>query len=130
MASHRRQYDVISMSRACWVSSRDLEHCYLKVPSYTKEYCLNIQSTLVISKLKGLSETLRDIRTSTYQIFRIKENPMAQPNFTYEYAIRHLQLEIYTDNIVGKCISGEIAPKEQFLLLSIIICYLMLDFYV
>ena len=33
-----------------------------------------LQSTLVISKLKGLSETLRDIRTSTYQIFRIEEN--------------------------------------------------------
>ena len=33
-----------------------------------------IQSTLVISKLKVPSETLRDIRTSTYQIFRIEEN--------------------------------------------------------
>ena len=33
-----------------------------------------IQSTLVISKSKGPSETLRDIRTSTYQIFRIEEN--------------------------------------------------------
>ena len=33
-----------------------------------------IQSTLFISKLKGPSETLRDIRTSTYQIFRIEEN--------------------------------------------------------
>ena len=32
-----------------------------------------IQSTLVISKSKGLSETLRDIRTSTYQICRIEE---------------------------------------------------------
>ena len=27
----------------------------------------NIQSTLVISNSKGLTETLRDIRTSTYQ---------------------------------------------------------------
>ena len=33
-----------------------------------------IQSTLVVSKLKGSSETLRDIGTSTYQIFRIEEN--------------------------------------------------------
>ena len=32
-----------------------------------------LQSTLVISNSKGLSETLRDIRTSTYQIFRIEE---------------------------------------------------------
>ena len=33
-----------------------------------------IQSTLVISKLKGPSKTLRDIRTSTNQIFIIEEN--------------------------------------------------------
>ena len=33
-----------------------------------------IQSTLVISKSKGPSETLRDIRTLTYQICRIEEN--------------------------------------------------------
>ena len=35
---------------------------------------VNIQSTLVISKSKGPSETLRDIRTSTYQMCRIEEN--------------------------------------------------------
>ena len=34
----------------------------------------HIQSTLVISNLKGPSETLRDIRSSTYQMFRIEEN--------------------------------------------------------
>ena len=32
-----------------------------------------IQSTLVISNSRGLSEILRDIRTSTYQICRIEE---------------------------------------------------------
>ena len=32
-----------------------------------------IQSTLVISNSKGLSEIRRDIHTSTYQIFRIEE---------------------------------------------------------
>ena len=32
-----------------------------------------IQSTLVISKSKGPSETLRDIRTSTYQICSIED---------------------------------------------------------
>ena len=36
--------------------------------------CYIIQSTLIISKSKGPSETLRDIRTSTYQICRIEEN--------------------------------------------------------
>ena len=34
----------------------------------------DLRSTLVISKSKGPSETLRDIRTSTYQISRIEEN--------------------------------------------------------
>ena len=33
-----------------------------------------VQSTLVISKSKGLYETLRDIRTSTYQICGTDEN--------------------------------------------------------
>ena len=33
-----------------------------------------IQSTLVISKSKGPSETLRDIRSSTYQMCGIEEN--------------------------------------------------------
>ena len=33
----------------------------------------DIQSTLVISNSKGLSEILRDIRTSTYQNCRIEE---------------------------------------------------------
>ena len=32
------------------------------------------QSTLIISKSKGPSETLPDIRTLTYQICRIEEN--------------------------------------------------------
>ena len=35
---------------------------------------MTVQSTLVMSKLKGPSETLRDVRTSTYQIFRNEEN--------------------------------------------------------
>ena len=34
----------------------------------------HIQSTLVISKSKGLYETLRDIRTSTYQFCGTEEN--------------------------------------------------------
>ena len=33
----------------------------------------HIQSTLVISNSKRLSEKLRDIRTSTYQILKIEE---------------------------------------------------------
>ena len=34
-------------------------------------FVLSLQSTLVISNSKGLSEILRHIRTSTYQIRRI-----------------------------------------------------------
>ena len=42
---------------------------------------LYIQSTLVISNLKGPSETLRDIRSSTYQMFRIEENTNCTTKF-------------------------------------------------
>ena len=38
-----------------------------------KNTALYVQSTLVISNSKGLSEILRDILTSTYQVCRIKE---------------------------------------------------------
>ena len=80
----------------------------------------NIQSTLVISKMKGPSETLRDIRSSTYQIFRIEENTNQQLNFTNEYVIRLLYLEIYIENIVEKrrsCSRGAISPLIDNILL-------------
>ena len=38
------------------------------------KYPKHIQSTLVISNSKGLTETLRDIRTSTYQSWESEEN--------------------------------------------------------
>ena len=42
-----------------------------------------IQSTLVISNSKGLYETLRDIRSSTYQIYRTEEKQLIeQPPLT------------------------------------------------
>ena len=40
-----------------------------------------IQSTLIISNSKGLSEILRDIRTSTYQICRIEKKIIRTPTF-------------------------------------------------
>ena len=40
-----------------------------------------VQSTLVISKSKGPAETLRDIRTSTYQMCRIEENTKRTTKF-------------------------------------------------
>ena len=43
--------------------------------------CSHIQSTLVISKSKGPSKTLRDIRTSTYQICSIEEKTILATKF-------------------------------------------------
>ena len=57
----------------------------LRVLGYVK-----IQSTLVISKSKGPSKTVRDIRTWTYQICKIcsiEEKQSEQPNFTNDYVI-------------------------------------------
>ena len=38
------------------------------------QFKFNIQSTLVISNSKGLTEILRDIRASTYQSWESEEN--------------------------------------------------------
>ena len=47
-----------------------------------------IQSTLVISNSKGLYETLRDIRTSTYQICGTEENNLSNNHLLQnEYVI-------------------------------------------
>ena len=46
-----------------------------------------IQSTLVISKSKGPSEKLRDIRTSTYQFCRIEANTHQTTKFHNEHVI-------------------------------------------
>ena len=51
-------------------TSRDV-HFLLTITAACKS---TLQSTLVISKSKGPSETLRDIRTSTYQMCSIEEN--------------------------------------------------------
>ena len=45
------------------------------------ETTLYVQLTLVISKSKGSSETLRDIRTSGYQICSIEKNPNRKTKF-------------------------------------------------
>ena len=51
--------------------------------------------------------------------------PIEQPNFTNEHVI--WLFEIYVEILWKR---GGIASEEQFLLLSTIFCYLMLDFYV
>ena len=44
-------------------------------------------SLALVSKSKGPSKTLRDIRTSTYQIYSIEEKIFEQPHFTNDYVI-------------------------------------------
>ena len=99
-----------------------MEICYFLKPIIHSQ----IQSTLVISKSKGPSKTLRDIRTSTYQICSIEEknnlnNQISQmimlcDFFSYKYILKILWKR------------GEIAPHEQFLLFSTIFCNPILDF--
>ena len=54
-----------------------------------------IQSTLVISNSKGLTEKLRYILTSTYQSWEREKQYIEQLHLTNEYVIWFLKLEIY-----------------------------------
>ena len=63
---------------------------------------LYTQSTLVISKSKGPTKTLRDISTSTYQICSIEEKTIRTTKFhKCLYNVTSL-VEIYIENIVDK----------------------------
>ena len=80
-------------------------------------FYLEVQSTLVISNSKGLSEILRDIRSSTYQVCRIEEKIIWLTTFNklignWTFEVRDIL------KILWK--RGEIAPQEQFLLFSTI----------
>ena len=66
---------------------------------------IEMQSTLVISNSKGLSEILRDIRTSTYQIFRIEEKLIRTTTF-YKF-ICNWTLEVRD---ISKILLGAISP--------------------
>ena len=79
-----------------------------------------IQSTLVISKSKGSAETLRGIRSSTYQMCRIEENTK-----------RTTKVHRWTCNLtplVRNTCWKYCGKGEKFLFLSTIFCYLILDF--
>ena len=86
-----------------------------------------IQSTLVISKSKGLYEIIRDIRTSTYQICRLEEKRIQTTTFNKHICNWTLGVRGIL-KILWK--RGEIAPQEQFLLFFTIFFYLLLDFHV
>ena len=70
---------------------------------------VHIQSTLVISNSKGLSEILRYICTSTYQICRIEEKSVRTT--TFNKYICNWTLE-FRDILKILWKRGEIAPKE------------------
>ena len=75
---------------------------------------VQILSTLVTSK--ELSEILRDIRTSTYQIYRIEEK--IDRTTTFHKRICNLTPEVcdihFSDILKISRKRGEIAPQEQF----------------
>ena len=68
----------------CWWTLKTGQTAWLCRLIWVITVCLcpkNIQSTLVISNSKGLSEILRDILTLTYQICRIEEKVICLTTF-------------------------------------------------
>ena len=59
---------------------------------------IKLQSTLIITNSKGLSEKLRDIRTPIYQILKVEKKKKKKKKIqttTTLYVIGILKLEIY-----------------------------------
>ena len=102
-------------------------------PSYKFEF---ISISALLLKLKtysrlSLSRNRRDpLKHFDISVFRhirfvvLRKKQLELPNFTNDYVIGLLKLEIYMENIWKR---GEIAPQEQFLLFSTIFCNLILD---
>ena len=78
----------------------------------------HVQSALIISNSKGLSKIHRDTRSSTYQISKIEKKNLTTkcPKFICNLTPLH-KIYIYIKLLWKR---GEIAPEEQFLLLSTI----------
>ena len=82
---------------------------------------IKLQLTLVISKSKGLSEILRDVRSSMYQICRIEEKNRTT---TFHKGIGNLTPYVRRYIKIG-------GKEEKLLLLfSTIFCYLLLNYHV
>ena len=86
-----------------------------------------IQSTLIISNFKELSEILGDIHTSTYQTCRIEEK--INQTTTFNKCICNLTPEV-RDILKILWKRGGIAPLEQFIHFSTMFLYLLLDFHI
>ena len=81
-----------------------------------------IQSTLIISNSKGLSEILRDIRTSTYQICRTEEKLIRLTTFHKYMCSWTLEIRDILKNIVEKrryCSLGAISPLFHNIVLHV-----------
>ena len=63
--------EIRKISETFWLKTVPYKEVCIRSPATGVYY---IQSTLVISNSKGLTETLRDIRTSTYQSWESEEN--------------------------------------------------------
>ena len=83
----------------------------------------HLQSTLVISNSNGLSEILRDIHTSTYQICRIEEKLNLTTTFNKSICNLTPEVKRYIKNIVEKRRNyslGAISPLFHNVLLPVI----------
>ena len=89
-----------------------------------KSISLYTQSTLVISNSKGLSEVLRDIRTSTYQICRIEEKIIRTTTFNKYICNWTLEVRDILKILWKRGEIGAISPLFHN------IFYLSLDFHV
>ena len=81
-----------------------------------------MQSTIVISNSKGLSEILRDIRTATYQICRIEEKIIRTTTFNKYMCNWTLEVRDIK-NIVEKrrnCSLGAISPLFHKIFLPVV----------
>ena len=83
---------------------------------------IKLQSTLVISNSKGLFEILRDIRTSTYQIYRVEEKITRTTTFNKHMCNWTLEVRDILKILWKR--GGAISPLFHN------IFYLLLDFHV
>ena len=87
-------------------------------------FIAKIQSTLVISNSKGLSEIFRDIRTSIYRICRIEKKIIRTT--TFNKFICNWTLEVtYSENIVEKRRNCNFSSVPQYF--SPVVRFLCLD---
>ena len=111
---------VLDLTEQCWPWSNCSKSRSSQVSHCLPFHLMDLQSTLIISKSKGPSETLRDIRSSTYQMCGIEENT----NRTNKFHKRTCNVTPLVRNIWWKivengrnCSWGAISPLIHNILL-------------